>query len=119
VKVVLRVLDDAGALLGWTAIEARARGDGCLWSPGPVALLVDAPGAPALVSLHWCDLNVEVRVPLPAQSPVEAGQALTVYREATPLIVCGQPPASLAPVTVRAAAAITVPVRELHMEARR
>lgn len=112
-KIVLRLLDDDDALLGWTEIQAQARGDGCLWSPGPVVVVTDTSGVPAVVSLHWCEVNTEVRLPLPESRLVAAGQPLQLYDRATPIIVCGKVPGRLPAVTLRKPVAITVPVQQM------
>src|SRR5688572_28631397 len=108
-KLVLRVLSSAGELLGWEAIQAEARGDGALWAPSPVRVPIDASGAPALLSVHWADVNVELRVPYDEAPPVIPGMTLEIPN-ASPLLRVGEPPQSLPPVTTRSTVAIGVPV---------
>lgn len=109
-KFVLRVLDGDGVLLGWAELQAEARGDGRLWARGPTAVAVTTPGTPAALSLHWVDINVEVRRPWP-HAPVSAGEILTLTWE-QPLLVVGEPAGGLPPVTV-GTAVVSMPVGAL------
>lgn len=99
-KLVLRLLDDTDRLLGWAEVAGEARGDGAIWTPGPVPIPIEADGAPAVVSIHWADINVEVRVPC-ARPLMTVGDTLVCPTEAQPVIRVGAPPHHLAPVTVR------------------
>lgn len=99
-KIVLRVLDDGGQVLAWAEVQAEARGDGCLWAPGPIVCEpCEMPGAPRWVSYHWTALNVETRVAY-AGAAVQAGDVIALQCEA-PLIVVGPPAGGLPPVIVR------------------
>lgn len=109
-KIVCRVLDAENNLLGWTLVWAVARGDGQLWSDGPVTIPIERAGDAVTLSLHWCDVHTETRVPL--QVAVQAGQPLTVYPEATPIITVGMVPGPLPAVTV-GSVAIAVPVGQM------
>jgi hypothetical protein len=107
-KLVLRVLSAAGELLGWTEVQAEARGDGALWARTPPLVPIDDPGTPAVLSIHWADVNVELRVPYES-GPVTPGMVLEIPNT-TPLVKVGSPPVSLPPVTLRARIAVSVPV---------
>lgn len=109
-KVVCRLLDARNQLLGWTEVQAVARGDGKLWSPGRVSIPVERAGDALSVSLHWADVNVETRVGMLAT--VTPGQLVTVYPKASPIITVGEMPGPLPAVTVRSVA-ISLPVGQL------
>lgn len=115
-KLVCRLLDAAGALLGWCDVQAVARGDGALWSPGPVAVPVDVSGQAAWLSTHWCDVNIETRVPCPVQCV--AGGEVVVASTAAPLIRVGPAAGGLPPVTLRRRLTVTVPVGAVGAETR-
>lgn len=106
-KIVCRLLNAAHELIGWTTVYADARGDGQLWSPGAVSIVAERAGFVTTLSLHWCDLHVETRVPLSAA--VVAGQRVTVYADATPMLTVGPMPGPLPAVTV-GSVAVAVPV---------
>lgn len=108
-KLVVRVLAADGSLLGWTEVRAEGR-EGALWAIRPVAVTIETSGTPETVSVHWADVNVEVRVPCTYTASVTAGQLVGLpYDASTPLITLGQPARGLPPVTVRQAVAIGVP----------
>lgn len=112
-KLVLRVLDAGGELLAWAELLADARGDGCLWpQPRAVSALVDRAGQPALLSVHWADVNVEVRSPFD-HPPLTEGGAITLAFGDQPVLRVGPMPGPLPPVTVRAPVVVTVPVGAL------
>jgi hypothetical protein len=108
-KIVLRLLDAADGLIGWTAHEAAVHGDGALWSASPIVIVADRAGAAACVSLHWADVNVEVRVPCVLPS-IAAGQRVTVFPTGERLITVGAPPVGLPPVTVTRSVVVGVGV---------
>ena len=105
-KIVLRLLDAEGALLGAVVHDAAIKGDGCLRAAGPVVVTVAQTGCPAVLSLHWCDVNVETRIAAPVPW-VTTGQVVTLFDRDAPLIVVGPMPASLPPIVV---GAVTVAV---------
>jgi hypothetical protein len=109
-KMVCRVLDAENQLLGWALVWAVARGDGQLWSDGPVTIPIERAGDARTLSLHWCDVHVETRVPLGV--PVSVGQPLTVYAQAMPIMRVGQVPGPLPAVTV-GSVAVAVPVGQI------
>jgi hypothetical protein len=108
---VIRVLDAAGNLLGWTEVQAKARGDGRLWSPGPVDVLIDRDGESAFASVHWCDVNTETRVPY--IGTVRAGQRIPLCFKSSPLVVVGEIPQGLPIITVRAPVGVGIPAGQL------
>lgn len=111
-KLVCRVLDREGLLLGWCAHEAILRGDGCLRASSPVSLTIDESGMPEVLSIHWTDVNVETRSPMPAV-PLGRGDSITVFATNAVMIQAGAPPVQrLPPVTVRHTA-VAVPVGQL------
>lgn len=109
-KCVLRVLDAAGLMLGWVEHHAAVRGDGMVRTAHPVRVRLDVTGVPSALSVHWCDVHVEVRVALPAMGAIEAGRDVELLPAKHPLIVVGQPPQALPSVTVGRALAVEVPV---------
>lgn len=111
-KLVLRLLDADGALLTWTAVEAIARGDGALWSPTPELACdpCERSGTPATLSIHWADVNVETRVPITMPAVREGDPYVALQFHDQPIVRLGQPASGLAPVTMRRAAAVRVPV---------
>lgn len=104
-----RVLDAANHLLGWTEVQAEARGDGKLWTTEPVTVLCDA-GHAEVLSIHWCDVNVETRVPFVAD--IGTPTIVRVYPAGTPVITVGEMPGPLPPVTVRSTA-VGIPVGQM------
>ena len=112
-KLVCRLLDVTGRLLGWTDHHAAARGDGYLRATLPVVLDVDEDGEAVQVSVHWADVNVEVRVSIPPVT-VTRGQALTIFQPQAAMLSVGVPPLTrLPPVTTKRAVDVSVPVGQL------
>lgn len=100
-------------MLGWCWHIAAMRGDGCLRSTLPVVVDVDESGTPAVLSVHWADMNVETRVPMP-QMTVTRGQALKVFDSNQPMLSCGEPPTKrLPPISTKNMVDISVPVGQL------
>ena len=112
-KLVIRLLDSANQLLGWTEHQAKARGDGKLRAQGQVRLVIEQAGSPQTLSVHWADLNVEVRTDVTAWLSVIVGQVLTVAEHDGPLITAGAMPGPLPAVTVRQAVSVNVPVGQM------
>lgn len=105
-KLVIRLMDAEGELLGWTQVEGHARGDGIIWLEQMAQVPVDVKGVLAFMSVHWCDVNVEIR---------HAVELLEVTPEnyyivpAGPMIKCGPAAGGLPPVTVRTPINLGVP----------
>ncbi len=115
-RIIVRVLDAVGLLLGWTEQLAEARGDGALWAlTGSSLVPVELAGTPAQLSVHWADVNVEQRAPW-SMVPVAVGQVITIDWHG-PIFVVGAMPGALPPVTVRAPVRIDVPVGALGARA--
>ena len=108
-KLVIRVMDAGGAMLGSVVHHAAVKGDGCLRAAGPVVVGVAQSGFPTYVSLHWADLNVEVRVSSPFGS-LQAGEIVTLFPSDAPLITVGQMPGPLPPIVVGTSVAVEIPV---------
>ena len=111
-KIVCRMLDAENRLLGWTEHHAAVRGDGRLRAEGPVAIEVEANGAPLSISMHWADVNVEARVPC-AVPFVKKGDTVTIFPHGAAMIVLGEPPVGLPAVTVGRPVAIGFPVGQM------
>lgn len=108
-KLVVRFLDGNGQMLGWTQVHAHMPGDGKLWCDGLVVTPF-ASGQCVTMSIHWCDVNTEIRVP--CSHIMTQGVPVTLYAGPTPLIIVGPMPTGLVPVTV-GSQAITVPLGSL------
>lgn len=105
-KVVVRVLSADGELLGWTQVQAEARGDGCLWAPSTTVVPFEATGRAATLSLHLADFHIESRMAIDVEARIGSGVTL-----AQPLLKLGDTPGYLPPVTVRSApVTIAMPV---------
>jgi hypothetical protein len=61
VRLIVRLLDENGALLAWAALRAIMRGDGCLRATEPCALHPLTTGVARELVLHWPDLNIQKR----------------------------------------------------------
>jgi hypothetical protein len=108
-KLVIRLLDGDGKLLGWTEHAPLLLGDGTLRASSNIVIPVDEAGVTAFVSTHWCDVNVETRVHAGTFTVVPGAQfAWARYKDM--LVVCGQMPVNLPPVTVKSHTVIAVPV---------
>ena len=99
-KVVIRLLDASGALLGWEQHQAAVRGDGCLRAQSVVTIPIERDGAAAIVSVHWADLNVEIRMAV--SIAVKDRATLAVFQAEDVIMLVGQMPKGLPAVTLRA-----------------
>ena len=111
-KLVIRLLDADQVLLGWAEVEGHARGDGKIWVNAPTVLPITDPGKPKYVSVHWCDVNVEIRSEIADIAQVVVGDTITLPGEWA-AITCGPAAGGLPPVTVRSNVEIGVPVGAL------
>lgn len=111
-KLVCRLLDRNDQMLGWCWHIAAMRGDGCLRSTLPVVLDVDENGIGEVLSVHWADMNVETRIPMPSL-PVQRGQALTIFPANAPMVQAGTPPEKRLPPVTTKAVEVAVPVGQL------
>jgi hypothetical protein len=106
-------LDAEGKMLGWCWHHAAARGDGLLRATLPVVMDIDEDGTAHEFSIHWADINVEIRVPAPKQA-VKRGQPVQVFTPNQPMLQVGNPPTQrLPPVTVKNQIELGIPVGNL------
>lgn len=115
VKLVVRLLAADGALLAWAPIQAVSLNDGALWASQPFVGVGEQDGQAVTLSVHWPDVHVEVKTPLPAPFPISAGVQVAFEWAKVPMIRLGEPPEYLAPVTERGPVTIGVPVGSLGM----
>lgn len=110
-KLVIRLLDAAGELLGWAQVMGHARGDGKIWVNEPTLVQIDQIGTVAIVSVHWCDVNVELRYTVDPKELILGQQyALAGDWDA---ITCGPAAGGLPPVTIRTPISMIVPAGQL------
>jgi hypothetical protein len=102
-------------MLGACVHDARVPGDGCLRASAPIVCGIAEAGVPVEVSLHWCDVNVEVCVPM-AGAAVSPGDLLPLFSPGDVLVRVGDVPAGLPPIVV-GAVAVPVPVGGLGARA--
>lgn len=107
--LIVRVLDVHDRLLGWVATPAMARGDGMLWFDGQPSIAIDDDGQACTLSVHWADVNVEVRTAINPSPTVARGQVVHLDVD-KPALVVGPMPKGLPPVTIRTPVVIGVPV---------
>lgn len=98
-KLVLRVLDASGALLGAIIHQAAVKGDACLRASGPIIFRADVAGVATELSVHWPDVNIETRVPMTAT--VDPSVPVLLYPAGTILMRAGETPQGLPPITIR------------------
>jgi hypothetical protein len=108
-KLVLRLLTADNEILGWVEHEAVARGDGCLRATAPVIIIADAPGAPAHLSVHWCELNVETRYPTP-DAIVKARDVCPIFAPGDAIVKLDAPPVGLPAVSTKGHVSLGIPV---------
>lgn len=111
-KLVCRLLDADNKMLGWCWHIAAMRGDGCLRATIPVVMDVDEDGAPTTLSVHWADMNVETRVPMPKLT-VTRGQSLVIFQPHAAMLRAGEPPTQRLPPVTTKAVSVAVPVGQL------
>ena len=114
-KVIVRLLTADQSLLGWAEVQAVMRGDGRLWSPGPVSVPIEQAGALAVLSVHWADVNVESHSAF-GNHGVQLGEIVPVFPAASPILIIGPMPGFLPAVTTRGSVAI--PLEPAQMGAR-
>ncbi len=116
-KMVVRVLGLQGELLGWQEVSAHMKGDGCLWSdtPGPYLVDMDEAGTPHVISIHWADMNVEIRKDIDHR-PVARGDRV-VLTWTDPMVRVGPAAGGLPPVATKSSTQIGVPVGVLGARA--
>lgn len=107
-KLVVRLLDPGGMLLGWAEVQGQARGDGCLWVEEQTIIQLEHDGTVAFLSIHWCDVNVELRSEV-ERAQVKFGEVMTLPGDWEAMRV-GPAAGGLPPVTVRQSVSIGIPV---------
>lgn len=105
-RLILRLLDDSGQMLGWELCEAHVPGNGALVLSAPVVIPIDKPGLPTCLSVHWVDVNVEVKIPLTFNTFCNAGSSWMV--NAGEIIRVGPQADGLPPVTVRSSVGVSI-----------
>jgi hypothetical protein len=94
-------------------MQAVARGDGALWAPSPrTEVMLDETGDVSHVSVHWCDVNVEIRTSLPIKRFASGCAYILDWRD-QPVVRVGPAAGGLPPVTVKAQTVIQAPVGHL------
>jgi hypothetical protein len=111
-KLVIRLLDCDGKLLGWAEHAPLLLGDGTLRASGPIVIQVDEEGVTAFVSTHWCDVNVETRVHCEVLK-VAVGSTFACFKYKDVIVRVGEAAGGLPPVTVKNHTVIAVPVGSL------
>ena len=107
-KIVVRILDESGALLGWAPLIAEARGDCKLHATHACAVPIEQSGTAVVVSYHWADVGVQTRVPFgPLQ--LSAGRSVELSFPAGVVISLPSDDGPLPPVTVRGTTVVTAP----------
>lgn len=107
-KIVVRILDAAGALLGWTPLLAEARGDQTLRASHVCVVPIEQSGTATVVSYHWADIGVQKRVPF---GPVDLFEGALIELKFPDGVVLTLPSdeGPLPAVTVRASTALSPP----------
>lgn len=113
-KFVVRLLDDAGALLAWATVQASPRPQpsrvSCPWWPTePTQFVIERDGLASAVTIHWCDLDIARMNRLMEPARVSAGQIFDFTWTEPVWLVSGMREVPLPPVTERHALAIGVP----------
>lgn len=108
-KIVVRLLDEEGMLLGWASLLAEARGDRCLRAAQACAIPIDAAGVATMLSYHWADLNIQKRVPLTHTQPMRVGDTMTLTFPDDVIFTFPSDEGPLPPVTVRGSVTVAVP----------
>lgn len=115
-RLILRLMDDEGRLLGWGFMETEARGDGALW-PAEVCVGVgELTGTASRIIVHWPDLHLQVAAPIQSfdltkEQPFAFAWQGPILRLDNP---AEHPP--LPPVTVRKPVVVAVPVLNLGLK---
>jgi hypothetical protein len=111
-KVVIRLLDGDGGLLGWGQVEAAFRGDGCVYSAQMrLEIPIERAGIVETMNMQWCDLNINLDRPV-QKAHMEVGQ-LWSLRFVEPLFQLSSSRSSLPSVTEHKNVDIEVPTGHL------
>jgi len=118
-KLVIRVMEgdrlspDHGRMLGWQETLCYARGDGQLWAGQTVHVPIEHTGTASYVSVHWADVNVDVRLPINESVSAKVGDILTVLTVDTPIFRVGPQSGGLPPTVTRAPVSVNVRLGDL------
>lgn len=117
-KFVVRLLDADGQLLAWAEVYAaprpQERGASCpFWPVTPTIFAVESAGVAQELTVHWCDLDIARRTPLPEPTVVAVGQVFTFTWIEPIWLVAGMRDVPLPGVTVRQSMAIAPPTGSL------
>ncbi len=110
-KLIVRAIDANGEMLGWAEVYADMFGDGNLTVARPTVIPIEQEGLLAFTSVHWCDVNVEIRTPTPHRA-VSVGHHVNIPAPWVAIVV-GPPAGGLPPITVRTPIEIGLPVGQL------
>jgi hypothetical protein len=106
-RLIVRLLDEAGALLGWAPLRVEARGDAMLRASHGLALTVEQAGLAYALSFHWADVHIQRRV-LVGPLAVSVGQQVPVVGAGEVVWILPSDTGPLPAVSVRGAS-IAVP----------
>ena len=113
-KLIVRILNEQEEMLGWAEAVGHARGDGKIWVDAPTQVFIEESGVVFYLSVHWCDVNVEIRSRVDPASVIK-NNMLELPGD-WPAITCGPAAGGLPPVTVRAPIVIGIPVGAMGLK---
>lgn len=99
-KLIVRLLDSAGQMLGWQQAEGVLRGDGQVSVDRVIEVPIEKAGAPHTASVHWVDVNVEIVTPVYRVETVRVGDVVAVFQPG-PVFRVGPQAGGLPPITTR------------------
>lgn len=115
---IARILDDAGALLAWSRVEAEARpqdraGSCPFFALEPTRFEVEQNGVASRIAVHWPDLDVARVQNLLEPVQVEAGQVFNLGWLEPVWLVPGMRDVPLPAVTERQSIIVSPPTGNL------
>lgn len=118
-KFVVRLLDEAGALLSWAEVYAeprpQERGASCpFWPVTPTQFVIERDGLCKRLSVHWCDLDVARVQDVLEPTPVAVGQVFHFTWVEPIWLVGGMRDVPLPAVTVRQSITLSPPTGLLN-----
>lgn len=115
-RLIIRLVDSEGTLLGWGFQNTKAPGDGTLVPDGLCGGVGEANGVATRIIVHWPDLNMQVSGEIPATALAE-GKAFA-FAWSGPMLRLDNPldHPPLAPVTVREGVFVNIPVAQLGLK---
>lgn len=115
-KIVIRLLDDEKQLLGWTEIQAKFGGDGCLYADAMRSeIVIERGGIIRYTNIQWTELNINLTTNV-TPGFVEVGQ-IYAMRFIEPLFTFGSSEPSLPAVTEKRNVEIEVPTGHIGVTA--